>query len=143
MGKQFFKLAALAAATASLAASAPATAAQPVRLQFSKHAVSEGVWQGTTTGDIAGELTTRLQSLRVSGPIWHVTFDWIVDAGPRSLTARLDGILNTKTGTVVMNGTVIEGYLQGAQVHEAGQLVDPATLAFAGDIRIMPATAGR
>ena len=143
MGKRIFKLAALAAATASLAASAPASAAEPVRLQFSKHAVSEGVWQGATSGDIAGDLETRLQSLRVSGPIWHVTFDWIVDAGARSFTARLDGTLNTKTGAVVMNGTVIAGYLQGAQVHEAGQLVDPATLAFAGDIRIMPATAGR
>ena len=143
MGKRIIRLAALAATTASLAAAAPAAAAEPVRLQFSKHAVSEGVWQGVTTGDVAGDLETRLLALRVSGPVWNVTFDWIVAAGARSFTARLDGTLNTLSGAVVMNGRVINGYLRGARVHEEGQLVDPETLAFAGDIRIMPATAGR
>ena len=42
---------------------------------------------------------------------------------------------------VDQNGNVITGYLLGAQVHEAGKLVDPATLEFAGSIRLMPATA--
>jgi hypothetical protein len=38
-------------------------------------------------------------------------------------------------------GTVVEGWLSGAQVHEEGQLVDPATLRFVGEIEIMPASA--
>jgi hypothetical protein len=41
-----------------------------------------------------------------------------------------------------MNGTVVEGFLEGAQVHEEGQLVDPAALRFQGSIRLMPGTAG-
>jgi hypothetical protein len=40
-----------------------------------------------------------------------------------------------------MDGTVVKGYLEGAQVHEEGQLVDPAILRFQGSIQIMPATA--
>jgi hypothetical protein len=142
MGKRIIQAGLLIAATAAIAAPAAAPAAAPVQLQFSKQAVQEGVWQGTVSGDVTGALTTRLISRRVTGPIWHVTFDWIVDAGAQSFTARLSGTLNTLTGAVVMNGTVVQGYLNGAQVHEAGQLVDPATLAFQGVIRIMPATAG-
>ena len=40
-----------------------------------------------------------------------------------------------------MDGTVVDGFLQGAQVHEEGQLVDAATLAFEGSIQVMPSTA--
>jgi hypothetical protein len=57
-------------------------------------------------------------------------------------TAHLTGALNTMTGKVIMNGAVVEGWLLGAQVHEEGQLVDPATLGCDGAIRIMPAAAG-
>jgi hypothetical protein len=127
------------------AVGAPAAAAEntPIRLNFDKSILdpAAGVWEGTTGGDVAGGLRTELRSLQVTGPIWHVTFDWIVTAGPQSFTARLWGVLNTATGAVVMNGTVIDGWLEGAQVYEAGQLVDAATLRFQGSIRLMPATA--
>ena len=91
--------------------------------------------------DVGGDLTTELRDLRVTGPIWHVEFDWIVAGGDQSFTARLTGILNTNTGYVVMNGAVIEGWLEGARVHEEGQLIDPDTLRFQGAILLMPATA--
>jgi hypothetical protein len=92
-------------------------------------------------GDVEGDLATALRDLRVTDPIWHVEFDWIIAAGDQSSTARLTGILNTSTGRVVMNGAVIEGWLEGARVHEEGQLIDPDTLRFQGAIRLMPATA--
>jgi hypothetical protein len=115
----------------------------PVRLTFDKSLVGAGVWQGTVSGDVDGGLTTKLLTLDVTGSIWHVTFDWIIDAGSSSFTARLSGTLNTKTGGVVMNGNVISGAWLGAQVHEEGQLVnpDPTVLEFVGSIRLMPATA--
>jgi hypothetical protein len=133
-------------AGALVAAAVPAASASnaPVRLTFDKHVVDPVgfVFEGTTGGDIAGTLTSDLVSLNaVTGPNLHITFDWHVTAGSKSFTARTDGIWNTKTGSVVMNGTVIDGYLLGAQVHEDGQLVNPATLEFVGSIRIMPATA--
>ncbi|HYO80411.1 MAG TPA: hypothetical protein VES20_03350 [Bryobacteraceae bacterium] len=39
------------------------------------------------------------------------------------------------------NGTVIDGYLDGARVHEEGLLVDASTSKFEGTIRIAPKTA--
>jgi len=128
----------------AVSAAGPAAAANsPVRLTFEKaiHEPATGVWEGTTAGDVVGSLRTELRSVDVAGPVWHVTFDWIVLAGERTFTARLSGVLNTSTGAVVMNGTVIEGWLEGAQVHETGQLVDPTSLRFQGSIRLMPATA--
>jgi hypothetical protein len=37
-----------------------------------------------------------------------------------------------------MKGRVVEGYLEGSQVREAGQLVDPAISAFEGTIDVRP-----
>ena len=135
------------AAFGLLVAPQPATAgsaAAPLNLTFDKTAVDPaGVWQGTVGGDLDGELTTVLTALEVNGPIWLVEFDWIVDTGDaQSFTAHLSGILNTETGQVVMNGTIVDGWLLGAQVHEEGQLVDAQTLQFQGTIRIMPQSAG-
>lgn len=118
--------------------------AAPVYLTFDKSQVDpSGIWEGSVGGDLNGDLRTELTGLEINGPIWNVTFDWIVDTGDgHSFTATLSGILNTNTGKVVMNGVVSEGWLEGAQVHEEGQLVDPATGQFQGTIRIMPPSAG-
>lgn len=116
----------------------------PVNLTFAKVATDPaGIWQGTVGGDITGQLETRLLSKTESGPVWHVSFDWIVTADDpaQSFTARLKGTLHTTTGKVVMNGQVTEGWLEGAQVHEEGQLTNPETLAFEGKIRIMAGSA--
>ena len=64
-----------------------------------------------------------------------------IDAGAESFTAHLSGVLNNVTGSVVMDGTVVDGFLEGAQVHEQGHLVNAETLRFEGTIRVMPATA--
>jgi hypothetical protein len=128
-----------------LASAAPASAAAPLMLTFEKAAVAPGVWEGMVSGDVDGDLRTVLTACTgptpCAGQIWHVEFDWIIAAGPESFTAHLRGTLDTLTGQVVMNGTVVDGFLQGAQVHEEGQLVNPATLGFEGTIRVMPATA--
>lgn len=123
--------------------SRPALAASdPVRMTFDKAAVADGVWEGTVSGDIEGRLRTVLLTVEGTGPIWHVTFDWIIASSECSFTARLDGVLNTKTGTVVMAGTVTEGCLLGARVQETGQLVDAATSRFTGSITVFPTTRG-
>jgi len=119
-----------------------AESSAPVYLSFEK-ADPEGdfVWNGTVDGDVSGGLETQLLSARPSSKILHVEFDWTVDAGDQSFTARLKGTLDTKTGKVIMNGTIIDGWLEGAQVHEEGQMIDLANSGFVGTIRIMPATA--
>lgn len=143
------KILLLAVVTAAIAAgvaavsSAPAAASnQPFRLTFDKSAIAEGVWQGTVGGDVSGSITTYLEGLRVTGSIWHVDFEFDITAGDSSFVTELSGILNTDTGAVVMDGTVVSGYLQGARVHEAAQLVDPDTFRFQGTIEVMPATTG-
>ena len=123
----------------------PASASAPLRLTFEKEAVAVGMWEGSVSGDVNGDLTTVLTGCSgpnpCSGRIWHVEFDWIVHAGAESFTAHLRGTLNNQTGTAIMNGTVVDGFLEGAQVHEKGRLVNAATLRFEGTIRVMPATA--
>ena len=133
----------VAATAITATAAGAATSSEPVRLGFDK-SISDPVglvWTGSVSGDVSGGLTTRLTGLRVSGPIWHVRFDWIVTAGQRSFVADLTGTLNNDTGQVVMDGSVAQGWLRGAHVHEEGQPVDPTTLRFVGAIRIMPASA--
>lgn len=124
---------------------APAKASAPLYLTFEKESIDEGVWAGTVSGDVNGDLTTFLTGCTgpnpCSGDVWHVEFDWVIDAGDQSFTAHLSGVLNTLTGSVIMNGPVVDGFLEGAQVHEEGQLVNPATLAFEGTIQVMPETA--
>lgn len=112
----------------------------PIQIQFDKQGGLNGTWTGTVSGDVEGNLTTQLLSAWWSGPILHVTFAWIIDAGDQSFVAELEGTLHTLTGQVVMNGTVVEGWLVGAQVHEVGQMVDPTTGRFQGTIQVMPAT---
>ncbi|HSK26751.1 MAG TPA: hypothetical protein VK894_07570 [Jiangellales bacterium] len=141
MPKNWRTAGAVVAATAllPLLTPGPATAAEPVRLTFDKAAVSAGTWAGTVTFE--GEpqpaaLTTVLTGFAVVGPNLLVSFDWIIDAGERSFTASMDGVLNGTTGSVVMNGTVVEGWGEGARVHEQGTLVDPATQRYSGTIRV-------
>jgi hypothetical protein len=131
-----------AASLAAISAAPAAASSEPLRLSFDKSSVGPGLWQGTVDGDISGSLTTVLTDVRIAGPVWHVQFDWTISAGGSSFVAALSGTLNTETGAVVMNGTVVEGFLTGAQVHEEGQLVDAAALRFRGSIQLMPATAG-
>ena len=145
MKKSLLTLALVAVAATALAIEAGSvTAAPPVQVDWVKHVVDRDhfVFEGTTSGAAPGLLKSNLVGKPVTtGPILHITFDWMVSSGSKSFTARTSGTWNTKTGHVVMNGQVIDGYLYGAQVHEEGQLVDPATLTFEGFLRLLPATA--
>ncbi len=90
----------MAVALVTGVASPAATAANaPVRLTFEKTNQFDGTWEGSVRGDIAGHLTTKLETIRVTGAVWHVTFDWIVDAGEKSFTARLNGTVNSAKRT--------------------------------------------
>jgi hypothetical protein len=136
----------LGVATLGVAAAAPSATASnaPLQVNFIKHVVDPQnlVFQGTVSGAVTGSLVSEVVSLNgVDGPIYNITFDWIVSAGDDSFAARTSGTWNTLSGQVTMNGTVISGYLEGAQVHEQGHLVDPSTLTFAGFLQLMPATA--
>ncbi|MDX1687191.1 MAG: hypothetical protein R3248_04335 [Candidatus Promineifilaceae bacterium] len=138
-------LAVIAAALFTTAPAAPLLAGDndPLYIDFYKtDPESDFVWDGTVSGDVNGNLQTVFLEGRMTGDIMHVVFDWIVTGSECDFSAQLSGILDTKTGQVLMNGTVTEGCYLGAQVHEEGQLVDPGVSGFAGTIRIMPGSAG-
>jgi hypothetical protein len=133
-------LASVAAAAGAAEAQAHRSNPKPIVVTFEKHVVDpvNFVFQGTTGGKVKGTLESRLVSLSGDGAIKTVTFDWIVTANAKhkSFVARTTGTWDTTTGSVVMDGEVTQGWHRGAPVHEQGQLVDPATLTFAGEIQI-------
>jgi hypothetical protein len=144
MKRLLFVLAAVATSLTIVASTASASNA-PLQVDFVKHLVDPSTltFQGTVSGAVTGTLTSHLVSLnRIDGPIYNITFEWDISAGDQSFTALTSGTWNTDIGQVTLNGTVISGYLDGAQVHEQGHLIDPTTLTFAGVIQLMPATAG-
>jgi hypothetical protein len=120
------------------ASTATAQAEEVIELTFQKSAAAqEGNWEGTVSGDVEGNLRTVLLNADTTDPVWQVEFDWIIESGDRSFTARMSGTLNTETGAVAMQGEVIEGWMLGAPVQEEGQMVDAETSTFEGTIRIM------
>lgn len=136
-------IAALAlAVTTPVALAGPAIAAPqsaPLTWAFDKCAVGPGAWEGTATGPsgVAEPLQTQLTGARQTGSVLQVEFDWHVGT---TYLAQLSGVLNLKTGAVVMNGPITEGQYAGSQVHEEGQLYDPANSCFAGTIQVLPAS---
>src|SRR5215475_13786694 len=141
LGRTGLSIAALATAL-PVVLSQPATASAssaPLIWTFDKCAASPGVWQGTAygPGDTQESLETQLTSLRGTGSVLHVDFNWHVG---ETYLAQLIGTLNLDTGAVVMNGQVAEGSYVGSRVHEEGQLYDSTHSCFAGTIQVMPAS---
>lgn len=108
---------------------------------FVKHATNPAkfTFAGVTGAAAKGTLTSTLTG-QPQPPTPHfrfVTFHWTVDAGKHSFAATTTGTVDLNTGVVVMSGTVDSGWEQGKEVLEKGQLIDPATLTFAGDLIIL------
>ena len=130
------------ASVATASATAGTEHPKPIVVTFEKHLVDPAnlVFQGTAGGKAKGGLESRMVpgSLTIEGAVWRFAFDWIVDATAehKSFVARTVGTFDTTTGRVVMDGVVTDGWHEGAPVREEGQLLDPATFTFAGELRI-------
>ncbi|HET7744233.1 MAG TPA: hypothetical protein VFK76_05775 [Gaiellaceae bacterium] len=132
-------------ATATLAAFVGSAAASNdvIVLPFTKQgSVIDSHYVGTAAGGVA--LDMQLSDKYWTGEIQHFTAtETLVWPGGRSLTAVLEGRFNNTTGATVLNGRVTSGWLQGAQVHEEGQLVGFSfpIASFAGSLQLMPGSA--
>lgn len=119
----------------------PPPPAKTVDISFIKHLVDPTAFtfQGRTDGAIRGQLTSQLiaQTAPPTSEYEFVEFRWTITSRPRSLVAVTSGTLDTTTGVVAMTGTVTEGWHTGAEVLERGQLIDPATDTFTGDIVLL------
>jgi hypothetical protein len=131
----------VALAVAALTVLAPTGSASnsPVLIPFEKHRVGPGHYVGTACD--GGTIEMQVSNSSVTGNVQH--FDatiWATVPG-HSFTAVLRGTFDFSTGKTLLNGTVTEGWLAGAQAHEQGQLVDPDTLTFTGTLQLLPASA--
>lgn len=110
--------------------------AERLSLEFDKRAASPSVWVGSVNGAIEGDLATILIDADTTDPTWRVEFFWVVTAPDPaySFVARLAGTLDSDTGAVAMQGFVVDGFMAGAWVEEAGQLYDAERSAFRGTI---------
>lgn len=117
----------------------PVAAAQrPVVFEFEKQWAAPDYYVGTVAG--GGTIEMWLFDKRIVGNTQHFGATVEVAMPDASFTAVVSGQINFSTGRVVLNGTVTDGWLQGAQVQERSQLVDPDTGAFIGTIQINPAS---
>lgn len=125
---------------ALVALTAPVMAAQrPLVLEFEKQWAGPGYYRGTIDG--GGEIQMWLSDSEVLGNTQHFTADVaVIGSSAGSFTAVVSGQINFSTGRVVLNGIVTSGALDGAQVQEESQLVDPNIGSFVGTIQIMPAS---
>jgi hypothetical protein len=128
-----------AGALAGFAGTATASDASLV-IPFEKHWVGPGHYVGTACD--GGAIDMQLSNSSVTGDVQHFTATVQLSCPARGAsTAVLDGRFNFTSGRTVLNGSVVDGWLAGAQVHEEGQLVDLDPLTFVGTVRLMPGSA--
>ncbi len=141
---------ALALVLASLAVgSMPAFALQSkaaIVISFEKEGF--GHYLGMT--EDGGTIEMLITESSVTGDVQHFTATlWLSFPDERSLRAIMDGRFDGNTGEVVLNGRVVEGWLEGARVHEESQLVGvdvnpdngDLILTFKGTVQLMPGSA--
>jgi len=103
-------------------------------------------WEGRVEGGVDGRVMIALRQvespLEASNPVWHVRSRWKVEAAPRSRSfdAELEGMVDWKTGSSQLSGTITSGWMKGAWVQEEARFVngDPR-----GVLRIIPSLAVR
>ncbi len=137
-------LALLATSTLAVLVGSAAASNAVIVLPFAKQgSVVDSHYLGTAAGGVA--LDMQLSDKYWTGEVQHFTAtETLVWPGGRSLTAVLDGRFNNTTGATVLDGQVTNGWLQGAQVHEEGQLIGFSfpIASFAGTLQLMPGSAG-
>ena len=142
---------------AGVGAQTQASGRNPVEVTFTKWVTTFPALAGITGGDAPGTFAGTVVSRDPfdNGTIVQLEAEYRVTAAnpTHSFVARIEGKQNNQTLHAVLNGTVIDGWLLGAQVQVIYDIVDPApgtscvTAApvnrrcFQGTIRILPGSA--
>jgi hypothetical protein len=125
----------IAACPPAIATAADESSTKTYEVRFDKSDPDGNlVWEGTTKGPAQGTVVSHPTQIVPDGDILLVTFVWEISAGRHSFTAVTTGTLNTVTGAVILDGYVTDGWLEGASVHEEGQLVDASLSRYQGVI---------
>ena len=148
---------------AGVGAQTQASGGAPVEVTFTKWSTGAGIGTGIPThtgisgGDVPGTFAGTVLSRDAfdNGTIVQLEAQYeVTDTdGPHSFVAQIEGKQNNQTRQAVLNGTVIAGWLIGAQVHVTYDVIDPAQgtscvptapvnrRCFQGTIRILPGSA--
>ncbi len=134
-----------------------AEAGANVEVTFTKWVPGFPALAGVTGGDVPGTFAGTVLS-RVpfdNGTIVQLEAQYEVTAADpaHSFVAHMEGTQNNQTQQAVLNGTVISGWLAGAQVHVTYDIIAPTagiscvpqapvnTRCFQGTIQVMPRSA--
>ena len=143
---------------ADVGARGQASGGPPVEVTFTKWGTGgPGAFTGVTGGDVPGTIAgTVLGSVPFdNGTIVQLEAEYAVtgDNPAHSFAVHIEGKRNNPTQQAVLNGTVISGWLAGAQVHFTFDVIAPAagfrcvpeaplnTRCLQGTIRILPGSA--
>jgi hypothetical protein len=132
------RIAVSAAAVAAVLVLVPTAAAHDVVLRFDVDSVSARTSGGTVAGDVPGSLTTQLRARRLPRERRLVRTTWNVEAGERSFTARLRGIVNLRTRRAALDGRVVSGFSAGAVAHARGRVRNVDTGRLVGTLTLVP-----
>ena len=128
----------LAALVAVLALATPVAAQAPIVIEFNKAPAGPGLFVGTAD---EGTIAMQVTSFEERGNTARLTATLrLTGTSAGTFTAEVTGTLNNSTGRGTLNGVIISGDCAGARIHEESQLIDPATNAYVGTIRVMPAS---
>ena len=121
-----------------------------VEVTFTKWVPAFPTLAGVTGGDVPGTFAGTVLSRDPfdNGNIVQLEarYEVIGQDPAHSFKARIEGKQNNETQTAVFNGTIIEGWLLGAQVHATYDRIAPCpqfgkSVCFSGVIRVMSGTA--
>ena len=121
-----------------------------VEVTFTKWVTAFPTLAGVTGGDVPGTFAGMVLSRDPfdNGTIVQLEarYEVIGQDAAHSFVAHIEGKQNNETQEAVFNGTIIEGWLLGAQVHVTYDRIAPCpefgkAVCFTGVIRIMPGSA--
>ena len=142
---------------AGASAQTQATGGPPIEVTFTKWVTAFPALAGVTGGDVPGTFAGTVLGLDPfdNGTIVQLEAQYrVTGAHPaHSFVAHIEGTQNNQALQAVLNGTVIDGWLVGAQLHVTYDIIDPAPgtscvpaapvnrRCFQGTIRILPGSA--
>jgi hypothetical protein len=134
-----------------------ASGGAPVEVTFTKWFTAFPAMAGVTGGDVPGTFAGAVLGLDPfdNGTILQLDARYEVTASnpAHSFVALIEGKQNNQTQKAVLNGTVISGWLAGAQVHVTFDVIVPTagtrcvpqapvnSACFQGTIRMLPGSA--
>jgi len=124
----------------TLGAAQASASSAPIVIPYAK-TCDETVGHCVGTAGDGGTLEMQVTSFRATGKAAQLTFTEWITVGDLSFTAEMNGHVSP-AGFIVLNGTVTNGSLAGAQVHQRSDLVgiEGTTTAWTGELQLIPAS---